>query len=134
LFDLKPVSPLSNRSHKCKHLAFLCSSPPEAFLHPDRGTGWPARAGAVKVGRRFVLTARVNVSRPCLDSIEHAGRLVDLGGTALPKPSPALPGYANDSRCQITALYAVQRLFRPQHGPQGFDAAMPRTRSVTQEE
>jgi hypothetical protein len=44
--------------------------------------GWrPARAGAVKAGRRSALAACSVVSRPRLDSPEHGGRLVVVGMT-----------------------------------------------------
>jgi len=51
------------------------------FFAPTRTCRRPARAGAVKVGRRSGLAARSAVSRPCLDSPEHGGRLVVVGMT-----------------------------------------------------
>jgi len=58
--------------------AFFCSTAPQAFFRPDRRFRTPARAEAVKVGRRSV-EAHFDVSRPRLDSFEHGGRLDDCG-------------------------------------------------------
>ena len=68
------------------------SSPPLSFFRPiplfDRGDHpfvptctslTPARAGAVKVGRRTNLTACPAVARPHLDSFEHDGTLGAVG-------------------------------------------------------
>jgi len=59
--------------------AFFCSTAPQAFFRPDRRFRTPARAEAVKVGRRSAIEAHFNVSRPRLDSFEHGGRLDDYG-------------------------------------------------------
>ena len=57
--------------------AFFCSTAPQAFFRPDRRFRTPARAEAVKVGRRSAIEAHFDVSRPRLDSFEHGGRLDD---------------------------------------------------------
>ena len=59
--------------------AFFCSTAPQAFFRPDRRFRKPARAEAVKVGRRSVIEAHSDLSRPRLDSFEHGGRLDDHG-------------------------------------------------------
>jgi hypothetical protein len=89
LFDLRAVSSFSNRGHECKRFfplfflpcfgAFFCSTAPQAFFRPDRRFRTPARAEAVKVGRRSAIEAHSDLSRPRLDSFEHGGRLDDHG-------------------------------------------------------
>ena len=59
--------------------AFFCSTAPQAFFRPDRRFRTPARAEAVKVGRRSAIEAYSDLSRPRLDSFEHGGRLDDHG-------------------------------------------------------
>src|SRR5271169_728906 len=59
--------------------AFFCSTAPQAFFRPDRRFRTPARAEAVKVGRRFAIEAHSDISRPRLDGFEHGGRLDDHG-------------------------------------------------------
>jgi hypothetical protein len=56
---------------------FFCSTALQAFFRPDRRFRTPARAEAVKVGRRSATEAHFDVSRPRLDSFEHGGRLDD---------------------------------------------------------
>src|SRR6516162_5914263 len=51
------------------------------FFAPTHTCWRPARAGAVKVGRRSGLAARSVVCRPRLDSPEHGGTLVVVGMT-----------------------------------------------------
>jgi hypothetical protein len=51
------------------------------FFVPTHGYWKPARAAAVKVGRRSALASRSIVSRPCLDRPEHGGTLVVVGMT-----------------------------------------------------
>ena len=51
------------------------------FFAPTHTSWRPARAGAVKVGRRSSLAARSVVSRPRLDGPEHGGTLVVVGMT-----------------------------------------------------
>jgi hypothetical protein len=58
---------------------FFCSTALQAFFRPDRRFRTPARAEAVKVGRRSATEAHFDVSRPRLDSFEHGGRLDDYG-------------------------------------------------------
>jgi len=52
---------------------------PRAFFRPDRRFRTPARAEAVKVGRRSAIEAYSEVSRPRLDSFEHGGMLDRIG-------------------------------------------------------
>ena len=49
------------------------------FFAPTRTFRRPARAGAIKAGRRSALTSRSIVSRPSLDRPEHGGTLVVSG-------------------------------------------------------
>jgi hypothetical protein len=73
------VSPiLCGRFLPC-FFAFFCSTAPQAFFRPDRRFRTPARAEAVKVGRRSAIEAHFDVSRPRLESFEHGGRLDDCG-------------------------------------------------------
>src|SRR5450631_3844556 len=51
------------------------------FFAPTRSIAKPARAGAVKVGRRPNLAAYSGLARPHLDSFEHDGRLDAVGTT-----------------------------------------------------
>src|SRR5215813_3288635 len=81
------ILPFSNRGHERKRFfpaflsslfaAFFCSTAPQAFFRPDRRFRTPARAEAVKVGRRSAIEAYSDLSRPRLDSFEHGGRLDD---------------------------------------------------------
>src|SRR6266567_7389886 len=71
---------LYERGHcQARFYAFFCSTAPQAFFRPDRRFRTPARAEAVKVGRRSAIEAHFDVSRPRLDSFEHGGRLDDYG-------------------------------------------------------
>ena len=49
------------------------------FFAPTRSIAKPARAGAVKVGRRANLAVFSNLARPHLDSSEHDGTLDAIG-------------------------------------------------------
>jgi hypothetical protein len=49
------------------------------FFAPTRSIAEPARARAVKAGRRSSPTARTDLGRPRLDSIEHDGTLDAIG-------------------------------------------------------
>jgi hypothetical protein len=51
------------------------------FFAPTRSIAEPARAGAVKAGRRTHLAAYSALGRPRLDSIEHDGTLDAIGMT-----------------------------------------------------
>jgi hypothetical protein len=51
------------------------------FFAPTHKCWAPARAGAVKAGRRSAVALRSIVSRPRLDSPEHGGTLVVVGMT-----------------------------------------------------
>ena len=85
---VEPLVPCMGLSESSRDL----SSPPLSFFRPiplfDRGDHLfvptrtsltPARAEAVKVGRRSGIEAHFDVSRPRLDSFEHGGRLDDYG-------------------------------------------------------
>jgi hypothetical protein len=87
--DPEAVSSFSNRGHERKRFfpafltsllwCFLLFDAPQAFFRPDRRFRTPARAEAVKVGRRSAIEAHSGLSRPRLDSFEHGGRLDDHG-------------------------------------------------------
>ena len=64
---------LYSRSLRC--FSFFCSTVPQAFFRPDRGSSVPPRAGAVKDGRCADPGTESAPSRPRLDSAEHGGRL-----------------------------------------------------------
>ena len=51
------------------------------FFAPTRRIAKPARAGAVKVGRRTNLSACSALARPDLDGSEHDGTLDAIGTT-----------------------------------------------------
>ena len=59
--------------------SFSCSTAPQAFSRPDRGSSRPTRAGAVKVGRRCERGTHCIASRPHLDGGEHGGTLKRVG-------------------------------------------------------
>jgi hypothetical protein len=63
---------------------FFGSTSPTAFFRPNRNSDTPARAGAVKVGRRSDLSTNSAASRPHLDGSEHGGRLGRLGWRTTP--------------------------------------------------
>ena len=93
---LEPLAPCMGLSESSRDL----SSPPLSFFRPiplfDRGDHpfvptrtslTPARAEAVKVGRRTNLTACPAVARPHLDSFEHDGTLGAIGMTIRGEPA-----------------------------------------------
>src|SRR4051794_33845277 len=51
------------------------------FFAPTHTCWGPARAGAVKAGRRSALAILSVIPRPCLDRPEHGGTLVVVGMT-----------------------------------------------------
>jgi len=57
------------------------------FFIPTRASLTPARAGAVKVGRRTNLAACSAFARPHLDSFEHDGTLGAIGMTIRGEPA-----------------------------------------------
>ena len=57
------------------------------FFAPTRSIAKPARAGAVKVGRRTNLAACIGLARPHLDSSEHDGTLDAVGMTIGGEPA-----------------------------------------------
>jgi len=57
------------------------------FFVPTRSIAKPARAGAVKVGRRTNLSKRSALARPYLDSSEHGGTLDAVGMTIRGEPA-----------------------------------------------
>src|SRR5215469_6462461 len=62
--------------------------PESLFLRPDpQYCKAPARAGAVKVGRRTNLSTRSALARPHLDSSEHGGLLDGVGITIRGEPA-----------------------------------------------
>src|SRR6516162_8216931 len=62
--------------------------PESLFLRPDpQYCKAPARAGAVKVGRRTNLSTRSALARPYLDSSEHGGPLDGVGMTIRGEPA-----------------------------------------------
>src|SRR5208282_5445554 len=71
------------------------------FFAPTRSIAKPARAGAVKVGRRPNLAAYRALARPHLDSFEHDGTLGAVGMTI--RGEPALRARIN----RATTLYPV---------------------------
>jgi hypothetical protein len=86
--------------------SFLPSSvffvrPKARFFVPTRASFGPARAGAVKVGRRTNLAACSTLARPHLDSSEHDGTL-DADGMTI-RGEPALRARIN----RATTLYPV---------------------------
>ena len=70
------------------------------FFAPTRSIAKPARAGAVKVGRRPNLAAYSGLARPHLDSFEHDGTLGAIGMTIRGSPRS---GAIN----RATTLYSV---------------------------
>ena len=67
-------------------VCFLVRSESRFFV-PTRALLTPARAGAVKVGRRTNLAACSAVARPHLDGFEHDGRLGAIGMTIRGEPA-----------------------------------------------
>src|ERR1700692_2369765 len=71
----------------CRHNAsfllhrFLCSISKLVSSSPRAALPTPARAGAVKVGRRTNLSACSALARPYLDGSEHDGTLDAIGTT-----------------------------------------------------
>src|SRR6266404_5692326 len=57
------------------------------FFAPTRSIAKPARAGAVKVGRRTNLSTCSALARPYLDSSEHGGTLGAVGMTIRGEPA-----------------------------------------------
>src|SRR5882762_3427182 len=57
------------------------------FFAPTRSIAKPARAGAVKVGRRTNLSTPSALARPYLDSSEHGGTLDAVGMTIRGEPA-----------------------------------------------
>ena len=57
------------------------------FFVPTRASLTPARAGAVKVGRRATLAACTALARPHLDGFEHDGSLGAVGITIRGEPA-----------------------------------------------
>jgi hypothetical protein len=70
------------------------------FFAPTHTCWKPARAGAVKAGRRSVLASRSIVSRPRLDRPEHGGLLVVVGMT---RPRGARCRGTRDSRRNLVS-------------------------------
>src|SRR5260370_13322037 len=66
---------------------FLCSTWNPRFFAPTRSIAKPARAGAVKVGRRTNLSTCSALASPYLDSFEHDGTLGAVGMTIRGEPA-----------------------------------------------
>ena len=66
---------------------YLGSTPPEAYLHPDRRMPTPARAGRVKAGRTSAATPAGGTPGLGLDTPEHDG-IMDALGVGLRVCSP----------------------------------------------
>ena len=81
---LSRVSP--GRRIFCLFAGFFVRSE-SPFLRPDPQFAKPARAGAVKVGRRPNLAAYSALARPHLDSFEHDGTLAAVGMTIRGEPA-----------------------------------------------
>jgi hypothetical protein len=73
----------------------------DRFFALTRNIAKPARAGAVKVGRRPNLAAYSDLARPHLDSFEHDGTLCAVGMTI--RGEPAFQARIN----RATTLYPV---------------------------
>src|SRR5271169_5955104 len=76
------------------------------FFAPTRSITKPARAGAVKVGRRPNLAAYSALARPHLDCSEHDGTLGAVGMTI--RGEPAFPG-ADQSRHDLVSGGSMTR-------------------------
>ena len=76
------------------------------FFAPTRSIAKPARAGAVKVGRRPNLAAYSALARPHLDCSEHDGTLGAVGMTI--RGEPAFPG-ADQSRHDLVSGGSMTR-------------------------
>src|SRR5260370_42648749 len=74
-------------SFSCFLHRFLCSTWKSRFFAPTRSIAKPARAGAVKVGRRTNLSTSFGLARPYLDSSEHGGTLDAVGITIRGEPA-----------------------------------------------
>jgi hypothetical protein len=79
LFDWNPVS-------SSRPAGFFVRLESRFFI-PTRSIAKPARAGAVKVGRRTNLSTRSALARPYLDSSEHGGTLDAVGMTIRGEPA-----------------------------------------------
>ena len=123
---VRPVPSFSNRRHKRKRFLscflvsapFFCSTAPQAFFRPDRRFRTPARAEAVKAGRRSAVEAYSDVSRPRLDSLDHGGRLEITGRKSawfVEFGSFAFSLASIDVAARSTVLNAVQGRW-PHHG------------------
>src|SRR6266567_8626855 len=71
------------------------------FFAPTRSIAKPARAGAVKVGRRPNLATHSALARPHLDCFEHDGTLGAVGMTI--RGEPAFRG-ADQSRHDLVSV------------------------------
>ncbi len=106
----------------------MCSTAPQAFFRPDRGSSVPPRAGAVKAGRCADPGTESALSRPRLDSAEHGGRFYSAGRKKPPvfcaafcvrRPN-ASAGPSFSSRSRLRSLLAAS-------WPSGLGAAMTQT-------
>ena len=133
LFDLKPVSPFSNRSLKrklfCSCLSslflvpghFFCSTAPQAFFRPNHVSERLARAGHVKAGRFFSGHRRLG-----LYMTEHDGKLVGLGRKSASirscfaiRDCQSLPVTSFSSRSRVARRIMDLRKLRRRNVPNG---------------
>src|SRR5262245_39431311 len=78
------------RNAQFSSVTFLCSTAPQAFLRPDRGSPRPSRADAVKVGRHAIACRRHKRLQAELDGGEHGG-ILDPLGVAMARPKSLTP-------------------------------------------
>src|SRR3979490_3335758 len=82
-----PCQAVSERRSSLLPLAVSLFDLESRFFVPTRSIAKPARAGAVKVGRRTNLSTRSALARPYLDSSEHDGTLDAVGMTIRGEPA-----------------------------------------------
>ena len=124
LFVLEAVPSFSNRRPKSKRLIqFFCSTAPQAFFRPDRRLARPPRAARSMTAPLW--------GRPEGLSLTAASTVAGLvvAGLGSVRGSMAPRRLADRCRCQVhRSLRGPAALAAP--WPQGFDAAMSRTRSA----
>ena len=77
------------------------------FFAPTRNIAKPARAGAVKVGRRTNLSACSALARPYLDGSEHDGTLDAIGVSRVASISLRMSATANTPVEPLSAYLAL---------------------------
>ena len=124
------ILPFSNRRPECKRfpdlsfsIPFFCSTAPQAFFRPDRRLARPPRAARSMTAPLW--------GRPEGLSLTAASTVAGLvvAGLGSVRGSMAPRRLADRCRCQVhRSLRGPAALAAP--WPQGFDAAMSRTRSA----